>query len=48
MKEDSRMISNTLEYSGENILERGGLFQSHEGKNRTKKRDAVDKAQTVD
>ena len=47
VKEDGGMISNILEYSGENILKRDGLFWSYKDKNRTKKREAVDKAWTI-
>ena len=34
VKESGRKINNTLEYSGENILEPSGLFWSHKGKTR--------------
>ena len=42
--EGDETISNTREYSGRNILERNGLFQSNMDQSGAKKREVVDRA----
>ena len=45
--EDDGMISNTREYSRENILEKNRLFWNNKDQSGVMKRKAVDRAQTA-